>query len=127
MCFYNCLLSNGIGCLLKVNPFPDNKFLDFSKLKEFADDNLILMTMAGSSQKRVENIVGKGEIAHSPFHTLFLKDLYSRHIKTRACLGKGQANLPPPHVLFSDFVFIWNFAVTVSSVYNSQSDMDTQS
>ena len=27
--------------------------------------------------------------AISPFHRLFLKDMYCRHVKTRACLGKG--------------------------------------
>ena len=27
--------------------------------------------------------------AISPFSTVFSKDLYSRHVKTRACLGKG--------------------------------------
>ena len=37
--------------------------------------------------KQVENTVGKGEIA--PFPIVFLKDLYCRHVKTRACLGKG--------------------------------------
>ena len=37
--------------------------------------------------------VGKGEIAQYEqflFFPVFLKDLYSRHVKTRACLGKGQ-------------------------------------
>ena len=37
--------------------------------------------------------VGKGEIARYEqfllFPTMFSKDLYCRHIKTRACLGKG--------------------------------------
>ena len=44
----------------------------------------------------VENIVGKGENAGyqqlraiSSFPTVFSKDLYSRHVKNRACLGKG--------------------------------------
>ena len=40
----------------------------------------------------VENTVGKGEFAHYEqflhFPTEFLKDLYGRHIKTRACLGR---------------------------------------
>ena len=31
-------------------------------------------------------MMGKGEI--SPFPTVFLKDFYCRHIKTKACLGK---------------------------------------
>ena len=40
-----------------------------------------------------ENDVGKRRNcslrAMSPFLTEFSKDLYSRHVKTRACLGKG--------------------------------------
>ena len=42
--------------------------------------------------KRVENAVGKGEIARYEQFLLvpvFSKDLYCRHMKTRACLGKG--------------------------------------
>ena len=49
--------------------------------------------MAESSPNGVENTAGKGEIARlraiSPFPTVFSKDLYCRHVKTRACLGKG--------------------------------------
>ena len=37
-------------------------------------------------QKGRKNAVGKGEIA---CNTAFSKDLYCRHLKTRACLGKG--------------------------------------
>ena len=37
--------------------------------------------------------VGNGEIVRleefSPFPTMFSKDLYFRHVKARACLGKG--------------------------------------
>ena len=50
------------------------------------------MEMSESSQKKVENTVGKGEIALpaiSPFPTEFSNDLNCRHIKTRASLGKG--------------------------------------
>ena len=43
--------------------------------------------------KRVENTVGKREIACyeaiSPFSTVFSEDLYNRHLKTRACMVKG--------------------------------------
>ena len=42
--------------------------------------------------KWVENTVGKGEIARYEQFLLFpvfSKDLYCRHVKTRACLGKG--------------------------------------
>ena len=53
---------------------------------------LNLMKMAESSPKWVENTVVKGEIAHKEQFLLFpvfSKDLYGRHVKTRACLGKG--------------------------------------
>ena len=43
--------------------------------------------------KRVENNVGKGEIARYEqfllFTHFFSKNLYCKHVKTRACLGKG--------------------------------------
>ena len=42
----------------------------------------------------VENTVGKREIALYEqllfFSTVFSKDLYCRHEKTRACMGKGK-------------------------------------
>ena len=44
--------------------------------------------------KRVEDTVGKRRNcslrAISPFLMVFSKDLYCRHVKTRACLGKDQ-------------------------------------
>ena len=65
------------------------QILGSSKLKEFADDNFKMDENGRKFSKRVENTVGKGEIAISPFPTVFSKDLYCRHVKTRACLGKG--------------------------------------
>ena len=38
--------------------------LDFSKLKEFADDNFRFDKNGRNVFKRVENTVGKGKIAH---------------------------------------------------------------
>ena len=38
--------------------------IDFSKLKEFADDNFRFDENGGQFYGRVENTVGKGEIAH---------------------------------------------------------------
>ena len=40
--------------------------------------------------KTIENTVGEGEQAISSFPTVFSKDSYCRHVKTRACLRKGQ-------------------------------------
>ena len=65
---------------------------DFSKLKEFAKDSFKFDENGRKSFKRIEN-VGKGEIARNEqfllFPRCFQKDLYCRHIKPRACLGKG--------------------------------------
>ena len=67
--------------------------LDPSKLKEFAENNSKFDENGKKLPKRVENTVGKGEIAHHEqfllFPQRFSKDLYCRHVKTRACLGKG--------------------------------------
>ena len=43
-----------------INSFPNDKFLDSSKMKEFADDD----ENGRKLSKLVENTVGKGEIAH---------------------------------------------------------------
>ena len=45
------------------NPFPHNKILDSSKLKEFADYNFKFDKNGKKLPKWVENTVGKGEIA----------------------------------------------------------------
>ena len=48
--------------------------------------------MAKKLSKRVENTVGKGEIGRYEqffsFPTVFLKDLFCRHVKVRASSGK---------------------------------------
>ena len=48
---------------LLLNPFTNYEFLDTSKLKEFADDNFEFYEKCREFSKRVENTVGKGEIA----------------------------------------------------------------
>ena len=45
------------------NPFPHDKILDQNKLKAFADDKLNVTKMIISVFDRVENIMGKGDIA----------------------------------------------------------------
>ena len=60
-----------ICCLGWVNPLPDDKFLDSSKLKEFADDNFKFNENGRKLSKPVENTVGKGEIARYEQFLLF--------------------------------------------------------
>ena len=67
-------------------PFPKQQILDFSKLKDLADDNFELDENGSMFSKQVENTGGKGAI--SPFSTVFSKDLYCKHVKTRAYLGR---------------------------------------
>ena len=43
-----------------------------------------------------------------PFPTLFSKDLYCRHVKTRACLGKGQVIIEHS-AFFIEFVRFYKF------------------
>ena len=56
---------------LNSKPFPKRQILDPSKLKEFADDNSNVDENGKKLSKRVENTVGKGEIAHYEQFLLF--------------------------------------------------------
>ena len=48
---------------VSFNPLLNNKFLDSSKLKGFADDNFKVDENGRKFSKWIENTVGKGEIA----------------------------------------------------------------
>ena len=56
-----------------VNSLPNNKFLDWSKLKAFADNKIKLAEKLQFDLGRVENIVGKGENAGYQHFLLFLQ------------------------------------------------------
>ena len=52
-----------------TQPLPKRQIMDCSKLKDFADDNSKLDENGEKVSKRVENTVGKGEIArYEQFH-----------------------------------------------------------
>ena len=53
------------------NLFPNDKILDWFKLKEFADDNFDFNENGRKFSERVENTVGKGEIARYEQFLLF--------------------------------------------------------
>ena len=57
--------------LYLLNPFPNDKFLYSSKLKEFADDNFKFAENGRNFSKLEENTVGKGEIARYEQFLLF--------------------------------------------------------
>ena len=54
-----------------LNSLPNNNFLDWNKLKAFADYKLNVATIMISVFDRVENIVGKKEIAVYQHFLLF--------------------------------------------------------
>ena len=72
-------------------------FRHFQLLKEFSKDNFRSDENCRKFLKWAENALGKGEIAHDEQFLLFRKrflkmlskDVYCRHVKTMACLGKG--------------------------------------
>ena len=59
------------GANIGYSPLPGKQILDSSKLKEFADDNFKLGENGRKLSKRVENTVGKGEIARYEQFLLF--------------------------------------------------------
>ena len=56
-----------------VNSLPNDKILDWSKLKAYAGDKINVTAQLKFVMGRVENIVGKGENAFSPFPAVFSK------------------------------------------------------
>ena len=72
-----------------LNPFPHDKILDQTKLKAFADDKLNVTIMIVSGFNRVDNIVGKGEIActsnFSFTHNVFKRLLSQTGQKVSLC------------------------------------------
>ena len=65
-----------------INSLPNTNFLDWSKLKLFADDKLNVAEKLKFVLGRVENIVGKGENAD---YQQFL--LFSQCFQTSSTLG----------------------------------------
>ena len=76
-----------------VNSLPDDKILDLSKFKAFADNKLITTQKLKFVHGRVENIVGKGENAGYQhfflFPTMFSKAFSPRGVKSQDCLKKS--------------------------------------
>ena len=72
--FLIAFFSKGVksrDCVVKSLLFPKRKILDSSKLEELAHDNSKFDENGGKLSKRVENTVGKGEIARNEQFLLF--------------------------------------------------------
>ena len=71
-----CLVPGSQGC---INHSPNDKILDSSKLKDFADDNFKFDENGRKLSKLVENTVGKGEIARYEQFLLFPQCFQKAH------------------------------------------------
>ena len=73
--------------------FLKRRILDPSKLKAFADDNFQFDENGRKFSERLENTVGRGEIARYEqfllFPQCFQKTFFCRHVKSSTCLGQG--------------------------------------
>ena len=86
--------SNAKFCRLEneVNSLPNDKILDMTKLKAFADDKLKVAKMRASLFDRAENTAGKGENAgnqhyqHFLLFSLFSKAFFYRVVKSQDCI-----------------------------------------
>ena len=78
--------------MISINPFPNNNILNWSKLKEFADDNFKFYENGGNFFKWVENTVENEKLlftsnfsfSHSVFKTLVMQTR-----KNQGLFGKG--------------------------------------
>ena len=72
------------------NSLPNDKILDWSELKAFADGQIIVSEKLKLVLARVENIMGKRRkcwsAAFSPFSTLFSKSFFYKVVKSHACV-----------------------------------------
>ena len=72
---------------------PNDKILEWSKLKAFADGKINVAQKLKLAAGRVENIVGKGENAGDqhfcPFPSMFSKGYFLRVSQSRDCVVKG--------------------------------------
>ena len=67
----NGLINHIIFSVISINSLPNDKFLDWFKLKAFADNNINVTEELKFVLKREENIVGKGESAGYQHFLLF--------------------------------------------------------
>ena len=65
------MMQNGPLTFRKFNPLPEDKILDWSKLKQSADNNFEFNVNSRKFFMLVENTEGKGEIARHEQFLLF--------------------------------------------------------
>ena len=86
------MYTNPVFGHLESQPIPKRQVLDLSKLKDFADDNFKYNENGRKFSKRVENTVGKGEIARYEQFLLFPRCFQKTCTTDADTFGKGLMN-----------------------------------
>ena len=73
-------------CFMFFNPLPDKRVLDWSKLKAFADDKIIVTSYQTFFLEWEKMMVSS---IFSPFSTMFSRGFFFRVVKSRACVRKS--------------------------------------
>ena len=87
VCFTKKLIFSGKHSC-KFKPFPKQHILDSSKLKEFANNNFKFDDYDRKFSKRIENTVGKREIAHYEQFLLFPQCFQKTCTADHSCLSE---------------------------------------
>ena len=76
-----------------LNPFPNSKIYDWSKLKAFADDRINVTEKLKFVLGKVKNNEGKGKNAgyqhFLPLSTMFSKGVFFKIVKSWDCVVKS--------------------------------------
>ena len=76
----------------RINSLQDDKILDWSKFKAFADDKIGVTQKLKFVLEMVENIVGRENVGYQhflPFTVMFSKGFSHRVDKSRDCVVKS--------------------------------------
>ena len=100
---YRILFTSQISLWATLNSFPNDKILDWFKLKDFADDKINVTQRLNFILGMAENFVGKEEKCPLPpfssFPTMFSKDFFLRVVRSQDCVVKGKSLLTPYHTI----------------------------
>ena len=78
-------MSGMLSYLILLNPLPDDKILDWSKLKQISEDILKCIQNEKQVPYRVKNIVRKGELACYKQFPLFSQCVTDDHSFKHGC------------------------------------------
>ena len=124
-----CNLSQTSSIILGTfNSLPNDKFLDLSKLKEFAEDNFQFDKNGKKFSKRVENTVKKEKLLVTSnfycFHSGFKRLVLQTH-KNQGLFGKG-LNCSLKNAFNLDKYTFWQFVIELNLYHTIPNSNDPE-